>query len=62
MTAEHFIGLLEELVDLKVQQRDVAHLKPNAEVAAVLHTKREMDRRRLDEIRVELATLLDAQR
>lgn len=61
MTAEEFVSLLEELIDLKVQQRNEARLKPNPELAGVLQAKRETDRRRLDEIRVELVKILNPQ-
>jgi hypothetical protein len=53
-----FIGLLEEMVDIKVQQHTEAHLKTTPEVAAVLHQKRETDKRRLDQIRAELIRIL----
>ena len=55
-----FLGLLEELIDIKVQQQTESHLKPSPEVAAVLHQKRETDKRRLDQIRAELVRLLTA--
>jgi hypothetical protein len=55
-----FIGLLEEMVDIKVQQQTEAHLKTTPEVAAVLHQKRETDKRRLDQIRAELIRILSA--
>lgn len=58
MHASTFIGLLEEMVDLKVQQQTEAHLKTTPEIAAVLQQKRETDRRRLDQIRAELIRIL----
>jgi len=58
MHASTFIGLLEEMVDIKVQQQTEAHLKTTPEVAAVLHQKRETDRRRLDQIRAELVRII----
>jgi len=58
MHAITFIGLLEEMVDIKVQQQTEAHLKTTPEVAAVLHQKRETDRRRLDQIRAELVRII----
>jgi len=58
MHASTFIGLLEEMVDIKVQQQTEAHLKTTPEVAAVLQQKRETDRRRLDQIRAELVRIL----
>jgi hypothetical protein len=58
MQADTFIGLLEEMVDIKVQQQMEARLKTTPEIAAVLHQKRETDRRRLDQIRAELVRIL----
>jgi|GEM_PF-2180532 len=55
-----FLGLLEELIDIKVQQQTEAHLKTSPEVAAVLHQKRETDKRRIDQIRAELLRLMSA--
>ncbi len=46
------------MVDIKVQQVTEAHVKPTAEVAIVLHHKRETDRRRLEQIRAELVRIL----
>lgn len=58
MNADAFVRMLEEMVDLKVQQHAESMLKPSPEVAAVLHAKRETDRRRLEQLRVELIRLL----
>jgi hypothetical protein len=58
MNAEIFVQLIEEMVDLKVQQHTEAHLKTSSEVANVLAMKRETDRRRLEQIRRELARML----
>jgi len=55
-----FLGLLEEMIDIKVQQQTESHLKTSPEVAAVLLQKRETDKRRLDQIRAELIRLLTA--
>ena len=60
MHPSDFIGLLEEMIDIKVQQQTEAHLKPSPEVAAVLHQKRQTDKRRLDQIRAELVRILTA--
>ena len=48
------------MIDIKVQQQTESHLKTSPEVAAVLHQKRETDKRRLDQIRAELIRLLTA--
>lgn len=46
--------LIEEMIDLKIQHYAESQLKPNPEVARLLHEKRETDRRRLEQIRAEL--------
>jgi hypothetical protein len=53
-----FLGLLEEMIDIKIQQQTEAHLKMSPEVAAVLLQKRETDKRRIDQIRAELLRLM----
>lgn len=58
MSAEAFIGMIEEMIDIKVQQHAEMRLKANAEVTKVLQEKRETDRRRLQQIKSELARLL----
>jgi hypothetical protein len=60
MQPNTFLGLLEEMIDIKVQQQTEAHLKFSPEVAAVLHQKRETDKRRIDQIRAELLRLMSA--
>jgi len=60
MTGEMLIGLLEEMMDLKLQQYAQQHLKLSPEVARLLLEKRETDRRRLDQIRRELVRFLDS--
>lgn len=60
MTAEYLVRLLEEMMDLKVQQYAESQLKLTPEIANMLHDKRETDRRRLDQIRMELVRFLDA--
>jgi hypothetical protein len=60
MNAETLVKLIEEMMDLKVQQYAESHLKPNPEVAKLLMEKRETDRRRLEQIRAELARLIAA--
>ena len=57
MSAETFVRLIEEMVDLKVQQHTESHLKTTPEIANVLQMKRETDRRRLEQIRAELARI-----
>ncbi len=55
-----FLSLLEEMIDIKVQQQTESHIKASPEVAAVLHQKRETDKRRVDQIRAELLRLMTA--
>jgi hypothetical protein len=54
MDAEQFVKLIEELVDLKIQRLTQANIKISPELVPVLQSKRESDRRRLEQIRVEL--------
>ena len=60
MTGEILIGLLEEMMDLKLQRYADQHLKVSPEVSRLLSDKRETDRRRLDQIRRELIRFLDS--
>ena len=60
MTAESLIGLVEELVDLKIQQYAESSMKPTPEIARILHEKRETDQRRLQQIRAELTRFLQS--
>jgi hypothetical protein len=60
MTAEYLVRLLEEMMDLKVQQYAESQLKVTPEVAHLLHDKRDTDRRRMDQIRIELVRFLEA--
>jgi hypothetical protein len=60
MTGEILIGLLEEMMDLKLQHYAEQHLKVSPEVSRLLYDKRETDRRRLDQIRRELIRFLDS--
>jgi hypothetical protein len=58
MSAETFVKLIEEMVELKVQQHLAATLKVNPELAKVVGLKREADRRRLEQVRAELVQSL----
>jgi hypothetical protein len=58
MSAEDFVKMLEEMIDLKVQQHTEVQIKTTPELARVLQQKRETDRRRLEQIRTELVRLL----
>ena len=60
MTAESLIGLIEEMMDLKIQQFAESNMKPTPEIARILHEKRETDQRRLEQIRAELVRSLQA--
>ncbi len=59
MTAEHLIQLFEEMMDLKIQRYAETHLKLTPELSRLLYEKRETDRRRLEQIRAELAGALE---
>jgi hypothetical protein len=59
MTARFIVGLLEEMMDVKVQQFAETTMRPNPEVARLLQEKRETDRRRLEQIRSELIRILE---
>lgn len=59
MTAQVLIGLLEEMMDLKLQHFAKTQLKLTPEVSRLLQEKRETDRRRLDQIRAELIRILE---
>jgi len=59
MTAREIVGLLEEMMDVKVQQYAETTMRPTPEVARLLQEKRETDRRRLDQIRAELIRILE---
>jgi hypothetical protein len=54
MTAECLIGLIEEMVDLKIQQYAESTMKPTPEISRILYEKRQTDQRRLEQIKAEL--------
>lgn len=58
MKPETFVKLFEEMVDLKIQLQLATSLKVNPELSKMLAEKRESDRRRLEQIRVELIQFL----
>jgi predicted transposase YbfD/YdcC len=58
MNAKTCADLIEEMIELKVQQHTESHLKANPELARILEQKRETDRRRLEQIRLELVRVL----
>jgi hypothetical protein len=60
MSPQQFVGLIEELVDLKLQQYAETQMKATPEVSRLLQEKRQTDRRRLEQIRRELVTVLEA--
>jgi hypothetical protein len=60
MTAEDLVGLIEEMMDLKIQSYAQSHLKLTPELTRMLYEKRETDRRRLERIRVELVQFLNS--
>jgi hypothetical protein len=60
MTAEAWVHLMEEMMDIKIQQFAESSMKVSADVARILTEKRETDRRRLEQIRTELVRTLSA--
>ena len=58
MTPQILVGLIEEMMDLKLQQFAEHTLKLTPEVSRILQEKRETDRRRLEQIRTELVRIL----
>lgn len=58
MTAEAWVQLLEEMVDLKLQQFAETTMKLTPELTRLLQDKRETDRHRLQQIRTELVRTL----
>lgn len=60
MNAELFVKLVEEMTDLKIQKYAADHLKPSPDIVRLLEMKRETDRRRLEQIRLEMVRCLKA--
>ena len=59
MSAETFVNLVEEMIDLKVQQHAESQLKASPEVSRILQEKRETDRRRMVQLKAELVRMLN---
>jgi hypothetical protein len=59
MTAQTLVGLIEEMMDLKVQQYAESQMKLTPEVTTLLKEKRETDKRRLNRIKSELQHFLE---
>lgn len=59
MTAENFVDLIEEMMDVKLQQHTESNMKPTPEIAAILAEKKMTDARRLKQIRAELIRSLN---
>ncbi|HVV73229.1 MAG TPA: hypothetical protein VHI52_17280 [Verrucomicrobiae bacterium] len=60
MTAENLIGLLEEMMEIKIRHYVPFQNKLNPDVARMLREKRDEDTQRLRDIRTELITFLDS--
>jgi hypothetical protein len=58
MTAETLIGLLEEMVEIKVRHYVPFQTNLNPDVARMLREKRDEDTQRLSDIRTELISFL----
>ena len=61
MSAETFVSLIEEMVELKVQHHLAQHAKVPAHLSRVVADKRESDRLRGEHIKAELIRLLTTQ-
>lgn len=60
MSAENFVDLIEEMIEVKLQLQRDADLKPTPELAGILAEKKMTDARRLKQIRAELVRSLGA--
>jgi hypothetical protein len=58
MSAEAFVNMIEEMVDIKVRQNVELRLHVKPELARFMEEKRSDDRSRLKMIKQELARLL----
>lgn len=58
MSAENFVDLIEEMIEVKLQLQREADLKPTPELAGILAEKKMTDARRLKQIRAELVRSL----
>ena len=58
MTAETFVKLMEEMVDIKVHLFLESQIKTTPEIARILSEKRHTDHRRLEQIKAELVRSL----
>jgi hypothetical protein len=58
MTAEVWVRLIEELIDLKLARFAETNMKLSPDLTRLLQDKRETDRQRLQQIRVELVRTL----
>ena len=56
--AETAVKLIEEMIDLKLQQQAQVHLKANPEIARFFEEKRMADRKRLEQLKLELVKTL----
>jgi hypothetical protein len=59
MTAQTLVGLIEQMMDLKIQQYAESRMKLTPQVATLLKDKRETDKRRLDQIKSDLERFLE---
>jgi hypothetical protein len=62
MTAEAWVRLIEEMIDLKLRQFAESTAKLSPDLARFLVDKRETDRQRLNQIRIELVRTLQGGR
>ena len=60
MSAQEFVGLLEKLIDLKLQQQAELQMKVAPEMNHLLQEKRESDRQKIVQIKRQLVTALES--
>lgn len=61
MTAEAWVRLIEEMIDLKLARFAEANIKLSPDLTRLLQDKRESDRQRLQQVRTELVRTLQGQ-
>jgi hypothetical protein len=59
MSAQEFVGLLEKLIDLKLQQQAELQMKVPPEMNRMFQEKRESDRQRMAQIKRQLIAALE---
>ena len=60
MSAQEFVGLLEKLINLKLQAQAELQMKVAPEMNHFLQEKRESDRQKIVQIKRQLITVLES--